>query len=171
MWSLIARAIASTPVLKRAVVSYAMNRPYFDIYNEDGALYMRRWWLLPKFALGKDENGNPFPKKWVSWFAPRLHHIVRPDEDRHLHDHPFNYRTMIIEGWYLEEDIWGSVKLCDTGSTRTGTAQTFHKINEISDGGVWTIFITKRRVHDWGFLVDGRKVHWKEYITNKFKYN
>lgn len=124
---------------------------------------MERWWLLPRFMLEVNDEGHLFPKKWVP-IAPRIHHIVRPDKDRHLHDHPFNFRTFILEGWYDEEDVFGDTRVRFEGTTRKATAETFHRINKVSEGGVWTLFVCGRRIQTWGFLVDSRKVAWREYF-------
>jgi hypothetical protein len=40
----------------------------------------------------------------------------------------------------------------------------YHRIAQISDGGVWTLFITGRNRGTWGFMVDGKKVPWREYL-------
>lgn len=34
----------------------------------------------------------------------------------------------------------------------------YHRIDTISEGGVWTLFLTWRFQGDWGYLVDGHKV-------------
>src|SRR5208282_805597 len=50
--------------------------------------YMERWWIRR-------------PKEGRKWTC-RLHHILRSDEDRHLHDHPWPYVTIILKGGYWE---------------------------------------------------------------------
>lgn len=37
------------------------------------------------------------------WFGIYLHHILRSDGDRELHDHPFSFISLILWGGYLEE--------------------------------------------------------------------
>jgi hypothetical protein len=39
----------------------------------------------------------------------------------------------------------------------------FHAIDRISEGGVWTIFITGKYRGTWGFLVNGVKIQWRKY--------
>lgn len=55
-----------------------------DIYF-GGSLYMRRWRFIS-----------------TPWFGVRLHHIVRSDNDRELHDHPFTFLSFILAGGYFE---------------------------------------------------------------------
>lgn len=161
-WNLIARFIAARPSLVDWLIARARRTPYFHIAGEEG-VYMRRWWLMPRWTLKADERGNLMPKAWMP-FSVRVHHICLPDHDRDLHDHPFNYRTIVLRGWYVEENIFGDLTARPQGMTVSATANTFHRITDVSPGGVWTLFIMGRRINPWGFLVGGRKVHWRDYL-------
>lgn len=156
----LAQFIAGRGWLVRLLISLAERTPYFHIHGPDGAFYMGRWWLLRGQAAGDE---CPL---WLRWLpmAIRIHWIVRPDSDRHLHDHPFDYRTVILRGWYVEEDVFGERHFRRAGDTVSARAQTFHRIAEVSPGGVWTMFICGRRRHTWGFLVDGHKVDYRRYL-------
>ena len=37
------------------------------------------------------------------WFGIFIHKILRSDDDRDLHDHPWNFWTLILKGGYAEE--------------------------------------------------------------------
>ncbi|KKI24516.1 hypothetical protein WX98_19415 [Pseudomonas syringae pv. persicae] len=52
-------------------------------------------------------------------------------------------------------------------SVKGALTKTYHRIDEVSPGGVYTLFITSRWKGDWGFLVNGVKVAWREYIGEK----
>lgn len=144
--------------------------PYQNIKHDDGTAYMDRWWLMPKFLLGKDENGNAHPYSWCPLLI-RLHHIHTSDYDRDLHDHPSDYRTILIDGSYIEQNIYGGCRAFYTGETRKARAENFHRIVEVTPDGVWTIFITFKKRNEWGFIVNGYKISWKEYLEkNKRKY-
>lgn len=52
----------------------------------------------------------------------------------------------------------------DTAALRFGE---YHRITEVSEGGVWTLFVTGRYRGTWGFLVNGKKVPWREYLLAK----
>ncbi len=132
-------------------------RKYNDIIGKDGTVYMRRWWIF-----------NRYDRKWHIPFLPsiRLHHICVPDQDRHLHDHPWNARTIIIKGYYIEvreDGVFVRDRWC-TGKLKFGQ---YHRIASVSNGGVWTIFITFKYRGTWGFKVDGKKVPWKTYLGVK----
>jgi hypothetical protein len=121
---------------------WAFRHPYRDIGN-----YMGRWWVIPGLV--------------------RLHHIKRPDRGD-LHDHPGNWTTRILSGWYIELDIYGKTHLRSAGDTVSRKAHEFHKIVDVSPEGCWTLFSMPRRINRWGFLVDGVKVPYKQYHRERF---
>jgi len=172
MYQLIAK-ILSHPKVFNYLLNRAKKTPYTHIYGEqDKELYMERYWLF-----------NPYPesgeKSRYSWFplSIRIHKIVKPDNDRDLHDHPWNARTFIMKGWYTEERFFNRFKIL-TGETvdlhsyhsrRTGDTSClnfgeYHRITRVSEGGVYTLFVTGKYRGTWGFLVDGLKVSYKKYL-------
>src|SRR5438309_7455387 len=59
----------------------------------------------PDFVIGEAEN--PYMRRW--WVVPRnegcnvyLHEILRGDDDRALHDHPWDNTSMLLDGGYTE---------------------------------------------------------------------
>lgn len=164
LWSALAGWLADSPRVVALIQRVAARTPYFDIYGPGGTLYMRRWWLMPRWCLRFDPLlGYPMPKPWMP-FSVRVHHIVRPDADRHLHDHPFNFRTLLLQGSYIEQTEGGRFKAVFAGDTYRSPAARFHRIDDVDREGVWSLFIMGRRVNDWGFLVDGHKVAWRQYL-------
>src|SRR5258708_30113311 len=82
------------------LIALSKRTPYFDIYNEaDDSLYMGRDWLMPRWMMRPDpeNDGALKPKPWVP-AALRLHHIVRADLDRHFHDHPSTFVSIVLRG-------------------------------------------------------------------------
>lgn len=164
VWCLIARYVARPTVHAWLIEK---STPYTHIYGPDESLYMGRWWLFNPYRT----HGGGTGRKWADWLpSVRLHHIVRPDADRHLHDHPWNARTIILKGWYIEErPVAGNENLRTVyrrGEGYTGRLLfgQYHRISKVSEKGVWTLFITWRKKGTWGFLVDGKKVPWREYL-------
>jgi hypothetical protein len=146
-WRVIADLVTGDR-LRPWLIRQAQKRPYFHIGE-----YMHRWWLVPP--------------TWRLPFCIRIHHILRADADPYLHDHPFDWRTIILDGWYREEDVFGTMRLRLAGDTRAASAETLHRIDEVSEGGVWTMFIIGKRRNEWGFMVGNpsRKIHWREYVS------
>lgn len=158
LWRIVAW-IVSRPLVASWIIQRAQRTPYTDIRDAHGDLYMERRWLFnPYFAPGAPENGGglrQFP--WCP-ISIRLHTIVRPDRDRHLHDHPWNARTIILRGWYVEmrEDGPYARKAGGTARLRYGE---FHRIVTIAPEAAVTLFITGRKRGTWGF-----KVPYREYL-------
>ena len=160
-WGPLARLLAS-PAPLQWLQRRAERTPYFHIYGPDGRLYMRRWWLLPKWCLRFDPKcGALMPKPWMP-FSIRLHHIMRPDADRHLHDHPFNFRSVVLAGWYVEQCLFGqlderaaaqvdgvaddlygtrAIRHLKAGDTYRSAAGRMHRIDGVSEGGAWSLFV------------------------------
>lgn len=54
-----------------------------------------------------------------------------------------------------------------SGNTSRLNHGEFHRIEEVSPDGVFTLFITSRRKGGWGFLVKGVKVPWRKYMGDE----
>ncbi|OEC62122.1 hypothetical protein A7D21_26830 [Pseudomonas sp. AP19] len=173
-WRLVAKLLAR-PAVAAWLIARAQRTPYLHIMSADGSeMYMGRWWLFKPYSRKSHK-----PALWWCPWSFRVHHIMRPDEDRDLHDHPWNARTIILRGSYVESrfaDERSKHRLidCQTGEAhtlitrRTGdTARLnhgeYHRIASVSAGGVVTLFITSKWRGDWGFLVNGVKVPWRTY--------
>lgn len=172
-WRAVARMV-TMPVVTDWLIARAQRTPYTHITSRDGSdVYMGRWWLFNPYS--KDADGDPAPARWPWLPSIRVHWIRRPDNDRHLHDHPWNARTIVLRGWYLEElpqgapdAVWLGGKTCwrwrERGNTGRLLFGEYHRINAVSQDGVWTLFFTWRKRGTWGFDVDGVKVPWRRYL-------
>lgn len=100
-----------------------------------------------------------------------LHHIHRADADVWLHNHPWQHATFrILSGGYTEERLRrdGGIErttLC-AGDVNRLTAGTFHRVVHV-EPNTWTLGIIGPRVQDWGFLVEGSLVPWREYFAQQ----
>jgi hypothetical protein len=155
------------------VIRRAMRTPYIHLFHDDGRPYMERFWL---FRLGKsrsNESGECYP-----WFGMRVHHIQSGD-DRVFHDHPWNFATLILRGSYKETvPLTPRGEFCVTtwhqaGTLRLVRASQWHYLSfqenpEVLTGReAWTLFITSPKRQSWGFLVDGVKVPWRQYLAQR----
>lgn len=168
LWHIVALILSNRRVANW-LIRRAQRTPYTHIPSRDGShLYMERWWLFNPYR--KDDQGNEIPARW-SWLPSiRIHHICRRDIDRHLHDHPWNARTIVLSGFYFEtvEGPHGHVSRPRfAGYTGRLLYGQYHRIDHVSDGGVWTLFFTWKHMGAWGFKVNGRKVHWREYLAKQ----
>lgn len=141
---------------RAALIAQAMKTPYFHLPS-----YMWRWWLYNGYGA------DHVPKhKWLK-SSGRIHHILRADQDEHMHDHPADCRTFVLRGWYVEERKDG-LYLRQEGDTATIKHGEYHRIVEVSPGGVWTLFCLGPKVGEWGFLVDGKKIYWQDYLEGPY---
>jgi hypothetical protein len=165
LWRGVAR-IVTVPAVTDWLIERAKRTPYTHITKRDGEdLYMERFWLFNPYPPLNEGAG----RRWGDWLpSVRIHHIVRPDDDAHLHSHPWHARTVILSGFYMEElpaDGAGPrYRLRGEGDTGRLRHEDFHRIDNISKGGVWTLFITWKKQGTWYFDVDGIKVPWRQYL-------
>lgn len=154
-WRLIAWIVSRRHV-SAWLIARAMRTPDTHLTG-----YMNRYWLFNPLTWLDGEKVKRFPR------LPSIgvHHILRADHDRHLHDHPWDAaRTIILKGFYTEERSVERVPyLRLPGDTATLKFGEYHTITSVATGGVWTLFFTYGYQQMWGFLVDGTKVPWPEY--------
>lgn len=185
IWWIIAR-IVTIPFVTDWLIQRAQRTPYSPILSQDGKeVYMGRWWLFNPY--GKDAAGNVLPavRAWLP--SIRIHHIMRPDTDRHLHDHPWNARTIVLRNWYEEERPfdwhWKPRGVTDVrfvgfdevrdvfrrarGYTGRLLFGQYHRISAVPPEGVWTLFMTWGYDDQWGFMVGDEKVSHREYLAKE----
>lgn len=154
IWNTVARVV-SKPLVATALIEWSKRTPYFHLPD-----YMRRYWLFNRYSeIG---SGTIIKKKYPKLPSIRIHHILRADTAEHPHDHPWDARTIILKGWYVEDKEDGEHLRMpgDTGPINFGE---YHHIKHVSKGGVWTLFFTWGYMGTWGFLVDGKKIPHNEY--------
>lgn len=112
--------------------------------------YMRRWWLIPRNRI----------------FNIYLHHFMRSDDDRALHDHPWWNLSILLDGRYVEHTIakGGINHRAErrAGDRKFRLASAAHRI-ELVDGPCWTLFLTGPMIRKWGFHCPRGWVHWKVF--------
>lgn len=127
-----------------------------DIYVRN-KLYMRRWLLGPTWAPGL-----------------RLHNIVRSDSDESLHDHPFDYVSLILKGGYLERREGARQEFHEPGSLLIRKAESLHSLNlsvefapnwqlDPKEVPAWTLVLRGPYRREWGFMTKTGWMHWREF--------
>lgn len=146
------------------LIVIARRTPHTHLYHADGSLYMARFWLVR-----------------TRWFSARLHHIATPDLDRHLHDHPWTFVSVVLRGGYTEArpltvdpcfmDFPGApeiemsrLRFRSAGSVALRRATDRHRIVQIRPS-TWTLVILGPKRQWWGFYTRQGKVHWRDYAT------
>lgn len=130
------------------------------------------WGLFPRkpdFIVG--EADDPYLRRWHllprnKWFNIYLHHFLRSDDDRALHDHPYQNVSILLRGQYMEHLADGRVRTRRAPQVIFRAATTAHRIHLFggkSPQPAWTLFITGPRVREWGFWCGNRWVHQKDF--------
>lgn len=140
--------------LKRMAIRTSMARkPDFLIGGESDP-YLKRWWIVPRNR----------------WFNIYLHHFLRSDDDRALHDHPWWNVSILIDGEYTEHTIAaGGVNVRNvyrSGNLKFRTAGAAHRV-ELRTGSCWTLFITGPIVREWGFHCPQGWRPWKQFVDSR----
>lgn len=167
LWRIFAWVV-SRPRIANWLIQRAMRTPYTHLPG-----YMNRFWLFNPYEKRSGQEVTPI--RWLP--SVRVHHILRRDNDRHKHDHPWDARTVILKNYYVEDRITDYGVTADgqfyertsrstrfPGDTAPILFGDYHSVAEVPEGGVWTLFITFGYQGTWGFLVDGVKVPWREYM-------
>jgi len=131
---------------------YFKRKPDFLIGPENSP-YLRRWWIIPRNKI----------------FNVYLHNILKDDDDRALHDHPWWNVSILLKGG-----------LTEVRQTRKGqrvrkfrrfipilrSGKALHRL-VLPDGstGAWTLFLTGPRYREWGFQCPSGWVFWKDFVA------
>lgn len=139
----------------------------------------------PDFLIGGD--ADPYMERW--WLIPRnrvlniyLHRVLRPDDDRALHDHPWPSVSLILAGGL------GEIYAPDADVTRGHLGPKFERWFGQGDlvyrparfshrllrpgrgdegGPAWTLFITGPAVRKWGFWCPHSWRYWRDFTDPK----
>ena len=102
--------------------------------------------------IGGELHFERFSFFTCKYFSINKHIITRADNEKHEHDHPWNFLSFILEGSYTE--VSKGIKYPRKRfSIKYNKAEHQHSLDSI-DGGAKrcvTIVITGRRFREWGF--------------------
>lgn len=110
-----------------------------EIKNSEGVIHFLRYRLIS-----------------TPWFKLYLHKICRSDEDNHMHDHPWNFASLILSGSYLEKYFvagnWGEEieRVRKPGNMVRHHHTDVHKLS-LSTPFVWTLVFASGKVQPWGY--------------------
>lgn len=108
---------------------------------------LQRWFVVPR---------NPFNNVY-------LHRFLRSDDDRALHDHPWNNRSWVLSGEYVEHLQDGSTVTRFEGDVVERHAIEAHRV-ELVTGPAVTLFFTGPIIRSWGFYCPKGWVPWRQFV-------
>jgi len=90
----------------------------------------------------------------LHWFSIRLHVWHRSDDKRFMHNHGWNFLTVVLKGGYTDVTEDGK-ELLRAGSVRYRKAEHLHFVGWPKDPTVTLLFCGRKR-QNWGFKVNGK---------------
>ncbi len=140
------------PNLDHPVAPFVTKRVITDLYRT--APYLVRWSLWLPFG-----------------WSIKLHQILRADDDRCEHDHPWCFLRIILKGGYLE--VVGADKRVAVRKPWRPWApwrvywcgpDFSHRILDLLSGTSWTLVICGPRMREWGFFTREGWMHWRSFV-------
>lgn len=167
-------------MLSERLINDAKLTPFGDLDH------MQRYWCIPPRA---DDAAN---------ITARIHVIHASDKETHLHDHPWSYISVILDGAYYEVrhfpteaaaltpdagvlvagphylrevQIWQTIRWYTRGSVLVRNANDTHRVLVREGAPATTLFIMGSYVNKWGFATPDGKVYWRDYLQADFVAN
>jgi hypothetical protein len=184
MLQLIARVLHQHLALRIAV-----RRKPDQVIGEAENPYLFRWYLTPWREAYADIP--PAERSWWQGLVSRLpnvylHCFLRSDDDRALHDHPWNWGSFLLDGRYVEvthepsglgvplrgadyatvdvlADYLFVTRTYSPGTFRWHRAEFAHRLVIPKGQKTWTLFFCGWRRREWGFHCPQGWVHWRVF--------
>lgn len=123
-------------------------------------------WTWRGFGFRHDVIDCDYMERW-SLSTPlgqiRLHHILRSDNDRHFHDHPFDFVSIILRGGYIEYRPDERPRLFLPKDFLYRRAEQLHYLKLIGTRTAWTLVLAGPRRRAWGFMTADGWVDARDY--------
>jgi len=120
---------------------------------------MVRYYLLFRGKKEFQDQSQKFP------FNIYLHRILLSDEPV-LHDHPWNWATLVLKGGYFETTPVGRFWR-GPGSLRIAKATEMHYLEINAGQPCWTLFMRGRSQRVWGFATVKGWLDYKAYLAQR----
>lgn len=86
------------------------------------------------------------------WFGIYLHKFDRPDSRPTLHDHPWPFASLVLEGGGYVERRGLAEERVDVRRLNFKRATDLHYIESLHSPAVWTLMLVGRRRRLWGYV-------------------
>ncbi len=134
--------------------------------------YLLRMWLTPPVTKRKDFDAQN---------SILMHYFFCGDDDKALHNHPWWFKTRVLQGWYVEHlpplswksgsrlgPAWDQCKIRrDAGAVIVRELGDLHCVGEVAPG-TFTLVETGPERDVWGFHPPGEEfVESKKFLARK----
>jgi hypothetical protein len=160
----------------------------------DGPVYLKRYFLVKNtFDPDRSAGVHREPRLSLTWHRKSngvqlyLHHILRSDADRELHDHPWNFLAIMLWRGYTEE-TQPECASCRAAGRPQGDciapsdhalsrkrpgmvlfrrAEHRHRVLLVNDRPAWSLVFTSAKRRSWGFWREGAFIPWRLFVARK----
>lgn len=146
--------------------------------------FLRRWYVIREnqrwLGLDPDRRHRVLQENQRADTDRKLctniyvHQIIRSDDDRALHDHPWPWMTIILSGSYIEclplrpsepaGEVVGHRREPGDCVVRL-RAERPHRLVLLGDAPVITLFVTGPKLREWGFWCENGWRHWRVFTA------
>jgi hypothetical protein len=149
----------------------------------DSPVYLKRYFLVKNtFDADRTAGVQHAPARFsLTWHRKTegvqvyLHHILRSDADRELHDHPWNFLAVMLWRGYVEETEHPKCTAkppCTQlrrkwpGMALFRRAEHRHRVLLVN-GPAWSLVFTSSKRRSWGFWRAGAFIPWRSFVARK----
>lgn len=132
-----------------------------------------RWAFMERFEVPNYDDDGIYLTRWRIIQTPRcalyLHRLSGPDPRPTLHDHPWNFLSVVFRGGYTERRLNPVTLGVDEGHQvrwfNRVRANDAHSIRELHRTPTWTLLFVGHRRRTWGYWEDlgGGEWMWTEF--------
>jgi hypothetical protein len=147
------------------------------LFDVEDLPFGRRWRIAGNYSSPDTKRTGLIRLPWFKECGVYIHRIDRCDDDRHPHNHPYNWGAWMLAGGY-KQSVWSLDGMKGDWKRpieyHDMKREQFHRVEYLPKGRAWSLFFagkpqwmihpdTKQRVHYWGFVVDKQFVDWVRY--------
>lgn len=125
-----------------------------------------RNWHWRGFGYRHDSIAHDYMERHILYTPVgclRLHNIKRSDSDRHHHDHPFHFVSLILSGGYIEHQPGQPQEVRLPGTFVFHHATDLHYLKLIGNRRAWTLVLASNALRRWGFSTEDGWIDARDY--------
>lgn len=134
------------------------------VYTSGASKYVN--WAWRGWGYRHDKIDFDYMERWTLTTPlgqVRLHHILRGDDDRHFHDHPFDFVSLILAGGYMEHRPGKPQRVCLPKTLVRHRAEDLHYLKLLGGRPAWTLVFATPKRREWGFATEEGWVDARDY--------
>lgn len=152
------------------ILEYQEIRDGCEADSNTGPVYLKRYFVVKNDDPSRSAGVQHKPLFNLTWHRSGngrqlyLHHILRSDADREMHDHPWGFLSIILWRGYVEETVRGLARKWPGMVLRRSP---LHRHRLHLDRPAWSLVFTTGKQRTWGFWRDGAFIPWRSFIARK----